>query len=139
MIELELTTETELVEIHFAAGIPGFPNARRFSLEPWGGPESPFMMMSSIDDPDVGFVVIAPWVFHPDYEFELDRATAERLGLNDVSDAVVVCVVTLAERAEDATVNLLGPIVINRATLEACQAVLPASGYQVRAPLSRAA
>ena len=139
MIEIELANETELVEIHFAAGLPGFPAARRFTLEPWGGPESPFMMMSAIDDPDVGFVVVAPWVFYPDYEFELDRATADRLGLEDAAETVVVCVVTLADCAEDATVNLLGPIVINRATLEACQAVLPASGYHVRAPLARAA
>lgn len=139
MIDTDLTPDTELVEIHFAAGLPGFPNARTYALAPWGSDDSPFMMMSAVDDVDVGFVVVTPWVFYPDYEFELDASTAERLGVIDPEDVVVVCVVTLADRAEDATVNLLGPIVINRATREACQAVLPSSGYEVRAPLARAA
>ncbi len=139
MIETELEIETGVVEIHFAAGLPGFPHVRRYAMTPWGGDESPFMMMSATDDPDIGFVVVAPWVFYPDYEFDLDPATAERLVLDDPEDAVVVCVVTLGDRPEDATVNLLGPIVINRASLEACQAVLAASGYEVRAPLARAA
>jgi flagellar assembly factor FliW len=139
MIETDIAIETELVEIHFAAGLPGFPDARSYVLSPWGGPSSPFMMMASTSDPEVGFVVVAPWVFHPDYEFDLDRATAERLGLDDPEQAVVVCVVTLADRPEDATINLLGPIVINRATLEACQTVLATSGYDVRTPLTRVA
>ena len=139
MIDTDFAPETDLVEIHFAAGLPGFPHARRYLLAPWGSDDSPFMMMSSKEDSDVGFVVVAPWVFYPEYEFELDVATAERLGMSDPEDAVVVCVVTLADRAEDATVNLLGPIVINRVTREACQAVLSSSGYEVRAPLARAA
>jgi|CXWL01.1.fsa_nt_gi flagellar assembly factor FliW len=139
MIETDLAIETDLVEIHFAAGLPGFPNARRYVLAPWGGPESPFMTMSSTSDPDIGFVVVAPWVFYPDYEFDLDALTAERLALSDWEAALVVCMVTLADQAEDATVNLLGPIVINSTTHEACQAVLASSGYEVRAPLARAA
>jgi flagellar assembly factor FliW len=130
---------TDLVELHFAAGLPGFPQVHHFVLTSWGGADSPFMMMSALDDSDVGFVVVSPWVFHPDYDFDLDESTAEWLGLRTGEDAVVLCVVTLADRAEDATLNLLGPIVINRATREARQAVLSSSPYQVRAPLARAA
>ena len=139
MIDIELAAETDLVEIFFAAGLPGFPNARRFTMTTWGGPDSPFMMLSDIDDPDIGFVVVTPWVFYPDYEFELDNATAERLNLHTSQDAVVMCVVTLGQRAEDATVNLLGPIVVNRNTLEACQTVLVKGAYQVRTPLASTA
>ena len=40
-----------------------------------------------------------PWVFYPEYEFELDTGTAERLGLNAAEDAVVFAVVTLARAA----------------------------------------
>lgn len=139
MIETELTIETELVDLHFAAGLPGFPHLHRCRLAPWGGPESPFMVMSGIDEPEVGFVVVSPWVFYGDYAFDLDEVTAERLALSSIDDAIVVCVVTLGDRAEDATVNCLGPIVINRATREACQTVLVATEYEVRAPLARAA
>jgi flagellar assembly factor FliW len=133
---LETEAVTDVVEINFPAGLPGFPQAHRFELAPWGPAGSPFMMLSSVDDPDVGFVVVPPWVFYPDYEFELDNGTAERLSLQSSEDAVVFAVVTLRDRPEDSTLNLLGPIVVNRLTHEAAQVVLPTSGYSVRAPLA---
>ncbi len=129
-------TTTDVVEINFPAGLPGFPNAHRFELAPWGPAGSPFLLLSSVDDPDVGFVVVPPWVFYPEYEFELDTGTAERLGLTQAEDAVVFTVVTLRDKPDDSTVNLLGPIVVNRFTHEAAQVVLPSAGYSVRAPLA---
>ena len=133
---LETEAVTDVVEINFPAGLPGFPQAHQFELAPWGPAGSPFMMLSSVDDPDVGFVVVPPWVFYPDYEFELDNGTAERLSLQSSEDAVVFAVVTLRDRPEDSTLNLLGPIVVNRFSHEAAQVVLPTSGYSVRAPLA---
>jgi flagellar assembly factor FliW len=133
---LETTTETDVVEINFPAGLPGFPHAHRFELAPWGPAGSPFMLLSSADDPDVGFVVVPPWVFYPDYEFDLDSGTSERLNLKQAEDAVVFAVVTLRDQAADSTMNLLGPIVVNRHTHEAAQVVLPSAGYSVRAPLA---
>jgi flagellar assembly factor FliW len=133
---LETHTATDVVEVTFPAGLPGFPNAHRFELAPWGPAGSPFLLLSSSDDDEVGFVVVPPWVFYPEYEFELDTGTAERLGLTQAEDAVVFAVVTLRDKPEDATLNLLGPIVVNRFTHEAAQVVLPSAGYSVRAPLA---
>ena len=133
---LETHTSTDVVEITFPAGLPGFPHAHRFELAPWGPAGSPFMLLSSTDDPDVGFVVVPPWVFYPDYEFELDSGSSERLGLEQAEDAVVFAMVTLREHVAESTLNLLGPIVVNRFTHEAAQVVLPSAGYSVRAPLA---
>ena len=133
---LEMHTATDIAEITFPAGLPGFPQAHRFVLAPWGPAGSPFLLLSSTEDPEIGFVVVPPWVFYPEYEFELDTGTAERLGLNASDDAVVFAVVTLRERPEDSTLNLLGPIVVNRFTHEAAQVVLPSAGYSVHAPLA---
>jgi flagellar assembly factor FliW len=133
---LETQAATDVVEINFPAGLPGFPNAHRFDLAPWGPAGSPFMMLTSADDPEVGFVVVPPWVFYPDYEFELDNGTAERLNLTQAEDAVVFAVVTLRDVPSDSTLNLLGPIVVNRFSHEAAQVVLPSAGYSVRAPLA---
>jgi flagellar assembly factor FliW len=135
---LDTETGTDVAQIEFPAGLPGFPNARRFELAPWGPAGSPFLMLTASDDPEVGFIVVAPWVFYPDYEFELDSGAAERLSLSKAEDAVVFSVVTLRDRPHDSTVNLLGPIVVNRFTHEAAQMVLPNSGYSVRAPLALA-
>lgn len=132
-------SETGVAEIHFAAGLPGFPHAHHFTLGSWGGAQSPFLLMSSIDDPEVGFVLISPYVFRPDYAFELDDGLADRIGILDAQDAIVLCIVTLYDRPEDATVNLLGPIVVNTVSGEACQAVQHDRSYEVRAPLAPAA
>ena len=133
---LETHTATDVVAIDFPAGLPGFPHTHRFSLAPWGPAGSPFLLLSSVDDPDVGFVVVPPWVFYPDYEFELDNGTAERLRLQQAEDAVVFAVVTLRDDPADSTLNLLGPIVVNRFSHEAAQVVLPSAGYSVHAPLA---
>ena len=133
---LETDTQSDFVEVHFAAGLPGFPEVHRFRLKPWGPPGSPYLLLRALDDPEVGFVVVPPWVFYPDYEFDLDDETAERLGLAVSEDAIVLAVVTLRDRPDEATINLLGPIVVNRHTHAAAQVVLPTAGYSVRAPLA---
>jgi flagellar assembly factor FliW len=139
MIDAQEDVRTDTVEITFPAGLPGFPHSHIFQLAPWGAEGTPFSLMTSREDPDVGFVVVEPWVFYPEYEFELDNTTSERLALAEPGDSIVLCVVTLGEIPEEATVNLLGPIVVNRFTREACQAVLDPSVFEVKAPLARAA
>jgi len=133
---LETDAQTDFVEITFAAGLPGFPHVNVFQLKPWGPAGSPYLILTSVDDRDVGFVVVPPWVFYPDYEFDLDDSTAERLGLVVADDAIVLAVVTLRDRPDEATLNLLGPIVVNRHTHEAAQVVLPTTSHSVRAPLA---
>ena len=99
-----LLTDAPLrASLHFAAGIPGFPHLRAFTIERWGGDESPFMTMTADQDPDVGFVVVSPFLYYPEYQFDLDDATAERLGICGPEDVHVFCIVTLYERPEDAT------------------------------------
>jgi flagellar assembly factor FliW len=129
-------TRTEAPVLHFAAGIPAFPNARRFRLDPWGGDDGAFSLMQSLDDPDLAFVVTRPGLFFPDFAIDVDDDVAERLGLADPDEAAVLVIVTVRERAADATANLLGPIVVNRLTNEAMQVVLHNSSYDVRTPLA---
>jgi flagellar assembly factor FliW len=138
MIDLDATAglSTLSVEITFPAGLPGFPHAHHFQLAPWGDGETPFFVLSAFDVPNARFVVVSPWTFYPEYEFGVDDGTAERLGVFTPSDAIVFCLVTLRDAPHRATVNLLGPIVVNRHTLEATQVVVPAIGYGVRAPLA---
>jgi flagellar assembly factor FliW len=49
---------------------------------------------------------------------------------------MVFCMVTLRDAPRAATLNMVGPIVINRRTLEAAQVVVPAIGFGLRAPLA---
>jgi flagellar assembly factor FliW len=138
MIDIDCTSEqpTLSIEVTFPAGLPGFPHAHRFQLAPLGEGESPFLLLRAIDDPVARFVVVSPWAFYPGYEFGLREEEAARLGVVAARDALVFCMVTLGDSPRHATVNLLGPVVVNRRTLEAAQVVVPVVGYGVRAPLA---
>jgi len=132
------TVETTLPEIRFAAGLPGFPDARRFALvQVDDAQDSPFFVLRSLEDADLEFVVVPPVVFFPDYAPELDDDTVDRLGITSAEDVLALVMVTLGANPAEATANLLAPLVINRHTLDAVQTVLVASGYDVRAPLIR--
>src|SRR3954469_19670585 len=125
----------DTMELLFESGLPGFPDAPRFTLVRWGDDDSPFSLMRSTEHDGLEFVVVPPMVFFPDYEPELDDTTAARLDLDRADDAILLVMVTLGQQAADATANLLGPIVVNRNTQRAAQAVLASSGYELRTPL----
>jgi flagellar assembly factor FliW len=122
-------------ELYIDAGLPGFPGAHRFRLLPWGEQPGPFCLLLCRDDEDLAFVVAPPDVFFPDYMPEIDRPTANRLGIASPADAAVYVIVTLGPTPAEATANLLGPLVVNRRTRLAAQVVLEGTRWDVRTPL----
>jgi flagellar assembly factor FliW len=128
--------DAELPELSFASGLPGFPDARRFVLVRLGDDLSPFSVLRGLDDGvDLEFVVTHPGLFFPDYAPEIDDDTADRLELKSADDALLLVIVTVTDPVGGSTANLLGPIVVNRHTRAAAQAVLGASGYNTREAL----
>lgn len=133
------TSEMECVRvktenlIHMPAGLLGFENLKRFVLltEP---EEAPFSWFQVIDDPSLAFLVLPPFDAVPEYQPELSDDDVAYLGLKSPEDALIYNIVTL--RTGQATINLKGPIVINRFTLRGKQVVLQnASKWSVRHPL----
>ena len=110
--------------ITFPDGLVGFAGPQRFVLVQWGGDDSPFSLLRAVDDEALAFVVVPPAVFFPDYEPEIDDDTAAVVGLQSADDALVLVIVTVPDQVQDATANLLGPLVINTVTLHGVQAVL---------------
>lgn len=123
--------------ITFAVPIPGFPGATEFAVEPWGGPGSPFSVLRCTQVDDLEFVVVSPHAFFPDYAPVIDDATVEAIGLTKPEDAMVLVILTLGARPQDATANLLGPIVVNIHTGQAAQAILNDRDLTTREPLVR--
>lgn len=73
----------------------------------------------------VNFIVIEPGGLIPGYTPELFDADAESLDLLDASEAMLLNIVTLRHQNPlEATVNLVGPIVVNRRTRVARQLVI---------------
>ena len=126
---------TDIPELHFRAGLPGFPESRRFALVRWGANEGPYSVLVDLDETDIRFLVAPPALFFPQYEIELDDRSVGQLALGAPDEALVLMIVTLGEKPEDATANLLGPIVINTSTREGIQVVLPEAGWSTKVPL----
>lgn len=107
----------------FPLGLPGFPSVRQFRLEPWAGDDTPFSVLRCLDQP-LELLVVDPEVFFPDYDAVIDGDTAATLELESAEEGRVLVIVTVTDRAQDATANLLGPIVVNPRVGKAVQAVM---------------
>ena len=129
-------TAMDVPTIHFEAGLPGFPEIHEFALVHWEDDEdSPFTILTSVDQPGLEFLVVPPMLFFADYEPEIDDDVAERLDLRSGEDALLLVIVTVPDDAAKATANLLAPIVVNRHTRKAMQAVLADTSHPLHAPL----
>jgi flagellar assembly factor FliW len=122
----------EQPQIHFPAGLVGYPAARRFVLDQGDGG---VFELRGVHEEGPDFLVVAPAPFFPDYAPVIDDETARRLGLRGQEDALVLLVVTLRERPEDASANTLAPLIINARTRDAVQVVLTGQPFSLRQPL----
>ena len=131
-------TDLELPELTFPKGLPGFGELRRFALVHWGGPDSPYARLQSLEDEDVAFLVAPPEAFFDDYDVLLPDEDAEVLELTESEDALVLVLITVGDKAEEATANLLGPLVINTSARLGLQVVLNDRERSTRVPLRAA-
>jgi flagellar assembly factor FliW len=128
-----LTVQEELA-VRLPLGLLGFERNKEYLLKT-SGEEEPFFWLQSPDDPSVGFFVVNPFIVLPDYHPDLPEEDARYLGLNESNDALVLSIVTV-RGSTGGTINLKGPIVINRRTLVGKQVVLNnAADYSVQHPL----
>ncbi|MUG23692.1 flagellar assembly protein FliW [Paenibacillus macerans] len=135
-MELE-TAQSGVVEVkddqifNFPKGIPGFEDHTSFAVIDL--PNSPFTYLQSLKENAVSLLMADPFIFYPDYEFDLPEKVVEELNLG--SAFLVRCVLTLNQNIADSTINLLAPIVFNLENRMARQVILHASDYQSRHPL----
>ena len=120
--------------IVFTDGLFGFPKLTRYLLlrinEEEG--DDSILLMLSVEDPNVVFVLINPFFLCPDYSPVL---TPEELACLDVTDSgelsyYAICVVK-NDYLEN-TVNLKCPLVINPQTRHGIQVILENSPYEYR-------
>jgi flagellar assembly factor FliW len=124
-------------EILLPHGIIGFSAYKRAELL-YLPDHLPFLWMKLRGRTDhLHFIVIEPGGIVPDYEPELFDEDAEALELSTPAEAMVLNIVTLqSQDPVEATVNLIGPIIVNRRTRLARQLVISNySRYAAHHPL----
>lgn len=120
--DLDSPSSNELILPHGIIGFGTFHRAELLYLPD----HLPFLWMKlQCDTSHLHFIVIEPGGIIPGYEPELFDEDAEGLDLEGPSDAMILNIVTLLRQEPvDATVNLIGPIVVNRRTRIARQLVI---------------
>lgn len=134
MIETELPEAPTCCDIKLPMGLLGFEQIKDYLLI-INPAEEPLRWFQVKDNPSLAFVVVDPFLAAPDYQPDIPQADVEFLGLSSPNEAALFNIVTLHNDGR-ATINLKGPIVINRNTGFGKQVVIAnAAEYSVRHPL----
>ena len=130
-IEVEMpVAPTATNAVRIPTGLLGFEQIKDYVLIVKPG-EEPFAWLQVQDNSTLAFVVVDPFVVMPDYQPDIPPLDVEFLGLKNAEDALLLGIVTV-HSATRATVNLKGPIVVNRLTHIAKQVIiLNATNYSV--------
>ena len=118
--------------VHFANGIPAFEGENEFVILPYDQ-ESPYYFMQSLKSPDLAFLLTIPFLFFPDYTFEIDDETIKELEIKNQENVVYYSMITIPNGSiRYMTANLLAPVVLNTDNMRAKQVVLEKSNYTTK-------
>lgn len=140
-----MTTATQLLGTRFGAieyidddvvtfpeGLIGFADFRSFVLLSHK-PESPFRWLQSVDEAAVAFLVVDPTAYVENYAPEISDTEARALQLNEATVHLVFATASIpGGNAQEMTLNLAAPIVLNLEARIGRQVVLDGDAYNIR-------
>ncbi|MBU5436675.1 flagellar assembly protein FliW [Tissierella sp. MSJ-40] len=127
--------EIEVVEekiIEFQEGIPGFEEEKKFVIINNPDSENPFDWLQAINDPNLSFAIVNPFIVFDDYDVRIPDSAIDKLKLENEKDIVIYTIVVVPEDVNKMTTNLLGPIVINSKERLGKQIILDDERYTTR-------
>jgi flagellar assembly factor FliW len=122
--------------ITFSDGIPGFENHTRFVIVPMPQCE-PFSWLACVDGVHLRFAIINPLIFIPDYSPKLSKEQLAELNIDELQDLVLYAIVTIGKNPVESTVNLAGPIIINKSARLGKQVLIEDNRYSTQDPIFR--
>jgi flagellar assembly factor FliW len=123
-----------LPTITMAVPMAGFPAHREFVLVRLHE-EGLLYAFTSVDDPDLRFLVAPPEPFFPDYAPEIENDVFAALNTKDPDRLLLLVVISAG--VNETTANLLAPIVVDRDSRRAMQVILNGTDMPVRAVMNR--
>ncbi|AKL93772.1 flagellar assembly factor FliW [Clostridium aceticum] len=118
--------------LDFFDGIPGFENLTKFFIIQNPEEGVPFQWLQSVEDTDLAFVIVNPFIFRPDYDFEIPKNIVEKLEIQSREEVQVFTIVIVPEDIKKITANLRAPIIINTKNNKAKQIVVDDENYQTK-------
>jgi flagellar assembly factor FliW len=126
----EVTIERGNV-LKFPYGLPGFERHRDYGIVEVEE-EVPFLRLLALDEPRLGFVIVNPMLLWPDYDPDIGQEDLQSLGITEVQQLAIYCIVTLSTEPGQVTANLRGPICINTDMMQAKQMILLDERYNTK-------
>ena len=122
----------------FTWGLPGFPKLHRWvalTLDT----QPNFVWLQSLDDLNVAIPTADPYAVFDDYAPRIPAYAIASLAIAEPTDFATLCVVIASQNAEEFSMNLFAPILVNLKNHRGRQVPLDGSSYSVRMPLPRKA
>jgi len=111
-------------EVSLPQGLFGFPDIRSMELV-FDKEELPFMWLREQVQDGLAFVVLEPGGIVQNYAVEISDADIQILGISGSEDTMILNIVTISsEHPGKISLNLVGPIIVNRTTLVAKQCII---------------
>ena len=120
--------------VHFPKGIIGFEKCRRFLIV-HDEEYEPFRWLIAVDENEIGFPVLNPFMVENEYDKELPHRLVKRL-INAEKPIEIFNVVTLNGEGGKVTINLKSPVIIDYDEKKGEQLILSAENIPVAKPIS---
>ena len=111
-------------------GLFGFEDYTDFALIDSEYP--PFVWLQSMQEKNLAFLLIDPFLITDDYEAEIDDNELLKIGIKDPADVMVLTIVTVPDDGSAVTANFQGPLIINKKNHQCMQAILDGSKYTTK-------
>ena len=116
----------------FVSPIIGFNDLTKYTIVDYK-PDSPFKWLQSTEDMELAFPITLCSFFGIDYKFDIPDEEAEKLNIESADDVFVFNIANIpSSNPQDATINMLAPIVVNLVNKKAMQIILKNTDFQVR-------
>lgn len=100
--------------------ILGFEDVKQVALEKI---DDIFMKMSSVDEKNISFTLIDPFVLR-EYDFEVPDTIQELLEIDKNSNLIILNTVLIQTPIENSVVNFVGPMIFNTDNKKAAQVII---------------
>jgi len=130
----QLKLKTKDAIIHFDEGLIGFAECKDFVLME-NENLAPFRLLQSIEQPQVGFLVLDPTALVNNYCSCVPAREWEALGVIEPTKPLAFVIVVIGSTPETSTGNFQAPLLVNYETMTGKQVILTDSGFSVRHPL----
>lgn len=120
--------------IHFPKGVIAFENCKRYLIINDEDYE-PFRWLIAVDEKEIGFPLLNPFLVAPEYGKELPDSLVKKLfSSHELYD--IFCVVTLNGEGGHVTINLKSPIIVDYQRKSGDQIILAADDLPVAKPIT---